>query len=90
MDKRAGKYPGDNLGVTMGMVRVSGAYAYQVVIVDHHATEGDIRRIVVFAEREAVIRLGPIRPGEESLLCPTQLDIRSDPWRAHCFSIAGR
>ena len=74
----------------MCMIGIAGSYAYQMIIVDHQATEVDVRRIVVFAEGEAVVGLGPISPGEESLLCPTQLDIRSDPWRTHCFSIAGR
>jgi hypothetical protein len=37
-----------------------------------------------------VIGLGPISPGEETLLCPTQLDVCSDPRRTHWFSIAWR
>jgi hypothetical protein len=85
------KYPGDNLGVAMGMVGIAGPDAYQVVIVDHETTEGDIRRIVVTAEGEAVVRLGPVSPGAETLLRPVQLDVRdSDPGRAHWFSIAAR
>ena len=75
----------------MGMVGVTGPDAYQIVIVDHEATEGDVRRIVVIAEGEAVVRLGPISPGEETLPRPTQLDVRDrDPRRAHWFSIAAR
>jgi hypothetical protein len=89
MDQQAGKYPGDDLGVMMGMVRVTGSDAHPVVIVDHETTEGDVRRIVVLAEGKAVVGLGPISPGEETLPRPTDLDARDrDPRRAHWFSIA--
>jgi hypothetical protein len=90
VDERAGEYPGDDLGVTMGMVRVTGSYAHQVIIVDHQATEGHVRRIVMLAERKAVVGRGPISPAEGTLLRPTQLDVRNDPRRTHGFSIAGR
>ena len=87
---RPTKSPGSIVFVcTMGMVGVTGPDTYQMIIVDHEATEGDVRRIVVFTEGKAVVRLGPISAGEEALLCPTQIGARGGgPRRTHCFSIA--
>jgi hypothetical protein len=75
----------------MSMVGVAGAGADQIVVVDREATETDVRRIVVFAEGKAVVRLRPLSSGEETLTRPTHLDLgRIDPRRAHWFSISGR
>jgi hypothetical protein len=91
VDKRAGEYPGDDLGVSMWMFGVAGSGPYPVVVVDQQAAERDIAGIVVFAEREAVVGFGPISLGQEALLRSTQLDARrADPRRTHSFSIAGR
>jgi hypothetical protein len=72
------------------MVRVTGPDAYQVIVVDHEAAEADIRRIVVFTEGEAVVGLGPVGSSQETLACPSQLDVwRASARRTHWFSIAG-
>ena len=90
MDKRSGQHPGDDLGVAMRMVGIARSGAYQVVVVDQQLTEGDVARVVVLAEGEAVVGFGPVGAGEETLLRPTQLNARrNDPRRAHWFSIAG-
>jgi hypothetical protein len=89
VDQRSGKYPGDDLGVTMSVVGVAAPDTYQIIVVDHEAAEVDVRRIVVFAEGEAVVGLCPIGSGQETLPCPSQLDLWcSGPRRTHWFSIA--
>src|SRR4029453_12203700 len=73
----------------MRMVGVAPPDADPIIVVDHEATEADVRRIVVFAEGEAVVGLCPVGSGEEALPSPPQLNVWcASPRHTHWFSIA--
>src|SRR4029453_15128650 len=73
------------------MVRIAGSGAYHIVVVDQKTTEGDVARVIVLPERKAVVRLGPVSPGQETQPRATQLNARrTRRRRTHWFSIAGR
>src|SRR4029453_5563416 len=73
------------------MVRIAGSGAYHIVVVDQKTTEGDVARVIVLPERKAVVRLGPVSPGQETQPRATQLNARRiRPRRTHWFSIADR